>query len=73
MIPWLLCGTQRLALMHERLARQMAASFPLTVAKVPFTFPVMREMMQYHRARHEDEGLRWLRSQFKAEAKRSQP
>lgn len=71
MVPWLLCGTQRLALMHERLARQMTAAFPLTSAKVPFAFPVMQEMMQFHRARQQDSGLRWLRTQLKAEAKES--
>jgi LysR family transcriptional regulator, nod-box dependent transcriptional activator len=70
MVPWLLQGTQRLALMHERLARQMVAAFPLTMTKIPFAFPVMQEMMQYHRARQEDPGVCWLRAQLKAEARR---
>jgi LysR family nod box-dependent transcriptional activator len=69
MVPWLLCGTQRLALMHERLARQMTAAFPLTSAKIPFAFPVMEEMMQFHRARQNDPGLRWLRTKLKTEAR----
>lgn len=72
-VPWLLCGTQRLAVMHERLARQMAMQFPLALSPLPFEFPVMREMIQYHKAREADEGLRWLRMQLRAEATRSSP
>jgi LysR family nod box-dependent transcriptional activator len=67
-LPWLLCGTQRLAVMHERLALQMAALFPLALAPLPFEFPVMREMIQYHKAREADEGLRWLRLQLTRQA-----
>ncbi|MBO9575008.1 MAG: LysR family transcriptional regulator [Sphingobium sp.] len=65
MLPWLLHGTQRIALMHERLAHQMAARFPLAIAEIPFNFPIMREMMQFHRARVADEGLNWLRTELK--------
>lgn len=68
MLPWLINGTNRIAIMHERLARQMVAQFPLVLAEMPFAFPVMREMLQYHQAREADEGLRWLRGQLKAEA-----
>jgi DNA-binding transcriptional LysR family regulator len=71
MVPWVLCGTQRLALMHARLARQMIAAFPLVAVKIPFAFPVMQEMMQFHRARQQDPGLRWLRALLKAEARAS--
>jgi hypothetical protein len=54
--------------MHERLARQMAEQFPLALSEMPFRFPVMREMLQYHRAREADEGLRWLREELKQQA-----
>lgn len=63
-IPWLVTGTPRLALMHERLAHQMAKLFPIAFAPLPFAFPVMREMMAYHHARRSDEGLAWLRNQL---------
>ena len=66
-IPWLLIETNRLALMHERLARRMASMFPLAVAPIPFPFPPMREMMQFNRTRSADEGLRWLREQLRNE------
>jgi LysR family transcriptional regulator, nod-box dependent transcriptional activator len=68
LVPWLLCGTNRLAVLHERLAVQVAARFPLTTVALPFEFPVMREMIQYHRARTDDAGLRWLRDELKQQA-----
>jgi LysR family transcriptional regulator, nod-box dependent transcriptional activator len=64
-VPWLLMGTDRVALMQERLARRMAESFPLTWKPVPFAFPPMREMIQYHRHRSADEGLHWLIAQLR--------
>lgn len=59
--PWLLRGTGRIAFMHERLARAMAEISPIAIAEIPFDFPIMREMVQHHRARGGDEGLAWLR------------
>lgn len=63
-VPWLLQGANRLAFMHERLARSMAKLFPLAWAPTPFEFPIMREMVQHHRARTGDAGLTWLRRQI---------
>lgn len=64
-VPLLLIETPRLALMHERLAAVMAARFPIAHAPMPFTLPVMREMLQYHHARAADDGLRWLRDRLR--------
>lgn len=72
-VPWLIVGTNRLAVMHERLALEMAGHFPLTVHALPFGFPVMREMIQYHRTREGDSGLAWLRGELRAEAARTRP
>ncbi len=69
-IPWLIIDTMRLALMHERLALRMAEMFPLTVAPIPFPFPVMRQMLQFNPARASDEGLSWLREQMRSEGQR---
>lgn len=68
-VPWMLIGTDRLALMHKRLATTMAAHLPISWAPVPFAFPVMPEMAQYHRARASDIGLRWLIDQIKTTAR----
>jgi len=59
-VPWLLPGTRRIAMMHERLARLMVKKLPLAIAPLPFEFPLMREMVQYHSARVEDSGMQWL-------------
>lgn len=67
-VPWLLVGTQRLAVMHERLARAASRIFPITYQPLPFAFPVMEELVQFHQTRATDEGLRWLRAQLRLAA-----
>lgn len=62
--PWLLPGTMRLALMHERLARIVAPALGLAIAECPVELPVMREMTQYHPTRTNDAALQWLREQL---------
>lgn len=64
--PWLLPGTRRIALMHERLARLMAPALGLRTVAPPFPVPVMREMMQFHATRQSDEALDWLRARLGA-------
>ncbi|WP_114950950.1 LysR family transcriptional regulator [Sphingosinicella terrae] len=63
--PWLLPGTLRLALMHERLARLVAPGLSLAIGEPPIPLPVMREMMQFHAARAKDPGLEWLRARLR--------
>jgi LysR family nod box-dependent transcriptional activator len=62
--PWLLPGTNRLALMHERLARIVAPGLSLAIVEPPIEIPVMREMMQFHAARQSDAAVRWLRAKL---------
>lgn len=64
-VAWMLPGTTRLALMHERLAKVMAARLPLCVVDAPVELPVMREMLQYHDARAADAGIIWFRDQLR--------
>jgi LysR family transcriptional regulator, nod-box dependent transcriptional activator len=64
-VPWLLRGTNRLSVMHERLAKVTAPMFGLAIAEPPFPLPPMREMMQSHVARSNDEGLLWLRDRLR--------
>lgn len=59
-VPDLLVNTDRLAVMHERLAERVARTMPIAFAPMPFEFPVMHEKIQYHRTRKQDPGLRWL-------------
>lgn len=60
-VPWLIIGTQRLTVMHERLARVFADDLPLSIQALPIAVPSMREMLQYHEARTHDSGVTWLR------------
>jgi LysR family transcriptional regulator, nod-box dependent transcriptional activator len=60
MVPWMLPGTGRLAIMHERLAQVMLPILPLKVAPLPFVMAPMREMIQFHNARASDGGLQWM-------------
>ncbi|WP_419307621.1 LysR family transcriptional regulator [Chromohalobacter israelensis] len=57
----LLVGTQRLALLHGRLAHLQARSLPLAVADNPFGFEPFEECLQVHAARLSDPTLQWLR------------
>jgi len=67
-VAWMLPGTTRLALMHERMAKVMAKVLPLTIMDPPMPLPVMQGMMQYHEARTADPGLSWLRGELRHEA-----
>ncbi|GGD46284.1 LysR family transcriptional regulator [Erythrobacter arachoides] len=60
--PFMVPGTQRLCVMHERLARFMAARLDLVTFAIPFPIPPMTEIMQFHATRKEDPGLSWLRT-----------
>jgi LysR family transcriptional regulator, nod-box dependent transcriptional activator len=63
-VPWLLRGTRRLAVMHERLASVSAPVFGLAIRDAPFELPAMHEMMQHHITRSNDTGLAWLRDRL---------
>lgn len=65
-LPWLLQGTRRLAVMHERLARLVAGELSLKFSEPPFELQVMREMMQFHATKAQDAGLTWLRGKIAA-------
>jgi LysR family nod box-dependent transcriptional activator len=65
-VPHLLIGTQRLAVMHKRLARVMGAYLPIIWQEMPFAFPDMPEYVQMHRTREHDAGTRWLIAQLRS-------
>ena len=64
--PFLVLETNRVCLMHERLAQSLAGRLPLRIANLPFEVPPMREMLQFHATREKDPGLTWLREQIKS-------
>ena len=61
-VPSMLIGTQRVAVMHRRLARMYEKHLPLSVHPLPFHFPPLREVIQSHTVRVRDEGLTWLKT-----------
>ena len=73
LVPEMLVNSYRLAVMHERLARHFAALLPLTIAEIPFQFPTMREMLQFHRSREADPGLRWFIERVREAAASAEP
>ena len=64
-VPWFLQGTDRLAVLHKRLVRAMMPQFDLAYVPMPFPFPRLREMVQFHESRRDDAGLVWLREQLR--------
>ncbi len=68
-VPWLVQGTDRLAVIQERLANKFKGVFPIKIAPLPFDFPLMRMMVQFHSARTGDQGLKWLRERMQEIAK----
>jgi LysR family nod box-dependent transcriptional activator len=67
-VPKLLVGTQRVGVMHRRLAEIHARTLPLVILKLPFELPLLREMIQYHQVRAADGGVQWLKGQIQAVA-----
>jgi LysR family transcriptional regulator, nod-box dependent transcriptional activator len=61
----LLVGTNRIATMHRRLARQAQRGLPITLRDVPVPVPAMEQSMQWHKHRTSDPGLIWLRELIK--------
>ena len=64
--PEMLVKTQRLAVMHERLAQIYEKRLPIAYVPMPFEFPLMQELIQYHHVGAADAGLRWLITQMRA-------
>lgn len=63
-LPQLIVGTQRIATMHQRLARLYARHLPLRILQPPVKIPVMREVMLWHRSVDGDPMHRWLRERI---------
>ena len=61
-IPWLLVDTMRLAVVPVRLAASFRRFFPIDVAALPFEFPSMRQTLQFHQTRENEQGITWMRA-----------
>jgi LysR family transcriptional regulator, nod-box dependent transcriptional activator len=61
-VPFLLTGTNRIALMHRRLAEAFAAMMPLRLLPPPVEIPHLNEALQWHVYNDTDECLTWVRN-----------
>ena len=64
-LPELVVGTDRIATVHERIARKALTVYPLTQHEVPFRFEPLSQTMQWHEYRAHDPGIQWLRDAFR--------
>jgi len=60
-LPALLVGTDRVATVHERVARRLVGVWPLEIQPTPLAIDPMEQAMQWHKFRTNDPGLAWLR------------
>ncbi|WP_428409759.1 LysR family transcriptional regulator [Hyphococcus sp.] len=58
--PEMVVNSMRLTVMQRRLALLFAERLDIAISEMPFPFPKMQEMIQYHSTREKDPGLRWL-------------
>lgn len=65
-VPHLLVGTNRIALMHRRLAKTYLEMLPLRMLASPCEMPRLIEMIQWHRYRESDPGQAWMRDLLKS-------
>lgn len=66
-VPEFLVESNRLAVMHRRLAERMRDKWSIAFQPLPFPFPPLVEILQYHRARANDAALQWLIAQIVAQ------
>jgi LysR family nod box-dependent transcriptional activator len=59
-VPHLLVGTNRISIMHRRLALAYARALPLKIVPSPMAMPQLVEMIQWHKSRDRDPGRAWL-------------
>jgi LysR family transcriptional regulator, nod-box dependent transcriptional activator len=59
-VPHMLVGTNRLSIMHRRLASVYCESLALKVLPVPIEMPRLVEMIQWHQYRDRDPARIWL-------------
>ena len=63
--PEMVVGTDRLTVMHKRLAKIFESRIDIAIAEVPFKFPVLEQYVQYHSTRVDDPGIKWMIDQIK--------
>lgn len=65
-VPFLVCGTENIALLQGRLARTFAQQLSLRVLPCPIDIPPLVEHLQWHALSEGDECLTWIRQEILA-------
>ena len=61
MLPFAVAGTDRLALVQERLARLLGTVAGVRIMKLPITLPTLVECAWWHPSKSKDPGHQWFR------------
>jgi DNA-binding transcriptional LysR family regulator len=72
-LPLFVIGTDRIATVHLRLAKQYAQYLPLRILPSPVKFPVLREVLQWQPRLASDPALHWFRETLKRSARKIEP
>ncbi|SEB18862.1 LysR family transcriptional regulator [Variovorax sp. YR216] len=64
LMPRFVVGTHRIATVQTRLAKQFVQAMPLRLLEPPLETPRLTEVLQWHRYREDDPGVRWVREQI---------
>ncbi|BAI75676.1 transcriptional regulator (plasmid) [Azospirillum sp. B510] len=68
----LVVGTDCIATVHSRIARQALESLPIRLLPLPVEIPKLIQMVQWHKYRSQDPGLKWLRGHLRTAGQRIQ-
>jgi DNA-binding transcriptional LysR family regulator len=68
-VPYFVVGTDRIALMQERLARQLAGPMQLRIFEVPGEVEPITEVLWWHERYEDDPAHAWIREQLVEAAK----
>jgi DNA-binding transcriptional LysR family regulator len=72
-VPFVLAGTEMVAIMPERMARLAVRGAPLAVLEPPFGLVELVEAAYWHPSRSDDPAVRWLLSTMKEAARELLP
>lgn len=70
-IVGLVMNSNRIATVHRRMAEIFVRNLPLVMREMPFSFPPIREAIQWHISNSNDAGLRWVVEKLEAVAQRT--
>ncbi|WP_395329478.1 LysR family transcriptional regulator [Novosphingobium sp. BL-8H] len=70
-IVGLVMNGNRIATVHRRMAEIFVRDLPLVMREMPFSFPPIREAIQWHISNTNDAGLRWVVEKLDAVARRT--